>query len=106
MNLIQTDALVLAKRENAVYMCEDFFFRQLAETMGIQNCNFASLLYHISAEERSSIMIPLSKTNYIHMPFLPANNEEALQLYRNLLEGKRKNEHYSAFFIDLVNSVR
>ena len=54
------------------------------------------------AHEELDIVVPilmeLSKTNYIHTPFLYRNNEEGQELINNLLKGEKKNIYYSKFF--------
>lgn len=98
INYIQLDALIVAKKEKAIYLCDDYFFRMLADISKIKNYNLASLLYHLPISESSPIIMELSKTNYIYTPFIPSDEENALQLYENLTTGKKKKEYYSRYF--------
>ena len=98
LELIQLDALILAKKLDGYYICDDYFFRQVAALVGIKDINFASLLFHMQPEAVSTFIMELSKTNYIHTPYLPSSEDEAVQLRENLMTGKRKKAYYSAFF--------
>ena len=103
MNLIQLDALILTKKLNAQYLCDDLFFNQLADCVKIKRLNFASLLYHLPPETCTAIAMELSKTNYIHTPFLPSNEETAAQMYENLMTGEKKKQYYTDYFIRYIN---
>ena len=104
MNLIQLDALILSKKLNAQYFCDDLFFNQLADYAKIKRLNFASLLYHLPPETCTAIALELSKTNYIHTPFLPSNEETAAQMYENLMTGEKKKQYYTDYFIRYINT--
>lgn len=95
---IQLDALILSKKLDSVYLCDDYFFRQLAEVAKLQTCNFASLLFKMDRQMRSSIIVKLSKTNYIHTPFVLASEDDGEQIYENLMNGRLKKSHYSAIY--------
>ena len=101
--MIQLDALILSKKLNAQYLCDDFFFNQLADYIKIKRINFASLLYHLPPETCTAIAMDLSKTNYIHTPFLPSTEEFAIQMYENLMTGEKKKQYYTDFFIRYIN---
>ena len=103
IHLIQLDALILSKKLNAQYLCDDFFFNQLADYIKIKRINFASLLYHLPPETCTAIAMDLSKTNYIHTPFLPSTEEFAIQMYENLMTGEKKKQYYTDFFIRYIN---
>lgn len=98
MDVIQLDALILAKKRDAYFLCDDFFFRQIAHIVGIKHNNFVSLLYHLPLEEASKYALELSKTNYIHTPLMSASEEDALQMIENFALGKRKRAYYADFF--------
>ena len=96
---IQLDALIVAERENGVYLCDDLFFRKIATCKKVKNINFATIL---NAYENLDVVMPilmeLSKTNYIYTPFRCRNNEEGQKLINNLLEGEKKKVYYSDYF--------
>lgn len=100
---IQLDALILSKREKAVYLCDDLFFRKMASYMGVRNLNFASLLYHYTDMNYvMPILLQLSKTNYIYTPFMYRNIEEAQEMFKNLMAGEKKKASYRDYFAKYI----
>ena len=96
---IQLDALIVTERENGIYLCDDLFFRKMAEIKGIKNINAATLLYiYPNLDDVMPILMELSKTNYIYTPVRCRNNEEGKQLIQNMLEGEKKKVYYSDYF--------
>lgn len=96
---VQLDSFVLAKRKNAIYLCDDLFFRKVANIIGIQSINCASLLRNMVEEEADAITVELSKTNYIYIPLDILSNEKyAKEVMENLLHGKQKEKYYGACF--------
>jgi len=97
IDLIQLDAMVVAKREAATLLSDDLFLRKLARTVSIRSLNFVSLLEHYTdADYRMPIILELSKTNYIYVPLMARNDEEAKELQENLLHGELKKKYYGA----------
>ena len=95
-NVVQMDALIVSSKLDAKYICDDLFFRRLATQKGIKNTNFSSMLRILGDLETSvPIIIELSKTNYLIMPFLFRNDEEARKILLNLTSGKIKKEYYN-----------
>lgn len=41
----QIDSYILARRENAIYISDDLFYRKLADLLQIQNCNMTGLMF-------------------------------------------------------------
>ena len=96
---MQLDGLIVAEREEGVYLCDDLFFRKIAAGKKIKNINFATLLYVIEDMDKAMpIIMELSKTNYIYTPIRSRNDEELELLFSNLLEGELKNKYYSEVF--------
>ena len=97
---IQLDSFILAKRQNAIYLCDDLFFRNIAQMLGIQSINFASLLRCVVEKEKAEeIIVKLSETNYIYLPLDIISDERiAKKVVENLLHGKRKGKCYGACF--------
>ena len=96
---MQLDGLIVAEREDGVYLCDDLFFRKIAAVKKIKNINFATLLYVIEDRDKAMpIILELSKTNYIYTPIRSRNDDELEQLFNNLLEGELKNQYYSEVF--------
>ena len=95
MDKIQLDGLLVAKREEGVYLCDDLFFRKIAELNQIKHINFATLLYvNNNLAEVMPIILELSKTNYIYTPLRYSGEAEWKQLVDNLLDGKKKIFYY------------
>ncbi len=97
LNPIHLDALILAQRENATFLCDDLFFRKIATWMNLRNLNIVSLIKHYAAPDYvTQFIIELSKTNYIYIPFLSMarNDDEAHELYNNILTGEKKQIYY------------
>ena len=94
-NVVQMDAFILSSKLDAKYICDDLFFRKLAAQKRIRNTNFASMLRVLVDSDISvPIIVELSKTNYISMPFLFRNDEEAKDILKNLTTGNIKREYY------------
>ena len=99
-NPIHLDALVLSRRENATFLCDDLFFRKLAVKLHVRNLNIVSLVQHYTnLDFVVPFLMELSKTNYIYIPLLSRTDEEAQELYKNIMNGVRKQRYYN----DLLN---
>lgn len=93
LHTIQLDALILAKREDSYYLCDDLFFRKVANWIGIRHLNMSSiLLQHKDSDYKVKTIMELSKTNYIYVPLMGRSDEEIQKLYNNLLSGEKKKE--------------
>ena len=102
---MQLDGLIVAEREDGVYLCDDLFFRKIAAGKNIKHINFATLLYVIEDRDKAMpIIMELSKTNYIYTPIRSRNEDELEQLFSNLLEGELKNIYYSEVFNAYINA--
>lgn len=103
---IHLDALILAQREKATFLCDDLFFRKVATWMNLRSLNIVSL---IQQYDNLDYMIPfimeLSKTNYIYIPLRARNDEEAQELYQNILAGEKKRIFYKGL-LDRYVEVR
>ena len=96
LNVIQLDALALAKNTGATYLSDDLFFRKVAVWAGIRHLNLASILLHCNdVEFRASVINELSKTNYLYIPLIANSDEEFQTLYNNLLAEGRKGAYNS-----------
>ena len=94
-NVVQMDAFILSSKLDAKYICDDLFFRKLAAQKRIRNTNFASMLrVLVDLDISVPIIVELSKTNYISLPFLFRNDEEAKDILKNLTTGNIKREYY------------
>ena len=93
LHTIQLDALILAKREDSYYLCDDLFFRKVATWIGVRHLNMSSIiLQHKNSDYKTNLIMELSKTNYIYVPLMGRSDEEIQELYNNLLSGKKKRE--------------
>lgn len=96
LHLIHLDSFILAQKEQATLLCDDLFFRKLATYGKIRNINFVSLLQHyIDQDFVVPIIMELSKTNYLYIPLMARTDEEAMELKKNILDGKLKKKYYS-----------
>lgn len=103
---IQMDCMVLAKRLNAVYLCDDLFFRNMAAMAGIKSTNFTKLIYLLeNKEEQAKFCMELSKTNYIYAPLIYQNMEEVEQMWECLMDGDIKREYYGPIIRNLVQNA-
>ena len=109
LSVIHLDALLLAQREKATYLCDDLFFRKMATWMGVRNLNIVSLVQHYKDPD---YMVPiikeLSKTNYVYIPLRARTDEEFVEICRNVLDGKKKEAFYSEIiqkFIEIRDRV-
>ena len=106
---IHLDALILASSEHMSFLCDDLFFRKVATWAGIRNLNTSSILLHYSdIDYLFAIILELSKTNYVYIPYIPlyANNEaEIIELNRNLLSGEKKEAYYTPIMQNYVDSI-
>lgn len=95
LSVIHLDALILSAKENVTFLCDDLFFRKIATYGKIRNINFVSLLRHyIDDDFVVPIVIELSKTNYLYIPFLARTDEDAVEIRNNILNGKLKKKYY------------
>ena len=100
LHLIHLDSFALAKKEQATLLCDDLFFRKMATYGKIRNINFVSLLrYYVDEDFVVPIVMELSKTNYLYIPLMARTDEEAIELKKNILEGKLKKKYYSDMLI-------
>lgn len=96
LHLIHLDSFILAQKEQATLLCDDLFFRKLATYGKIRNINFVSLLRHyVDKDFVVPIVMELSKTNYLYIPLMARTDEEAVELKKNILDGKLKKKFYS-----------
>ena len=100
LHWIHLDAFILAKKEQATLLCDDLFFRKVATYEKIRNINFVSLLQHyVDKDFVVPIIMELSKTNYLYIPFMARTDEEAIELKKNILDGKLKKKFYSSMLM-------
>ena len=96
LSYIHLDSLTIAIRENATYLCDDLFFRKVASGMNLRNINLVSIVEHyIDTEVVTEFILELSKTNYIYLPLLAKDDEQAHELIRNLMDGEKKRTYYT-----------
>lgn len=103
---MQMDCMILAKQRDAIYLCDDLFFREVATTAGIKNTNFTSLIYLLEdKKEATKICMELSMTNYIYVPFIYADMKEAKEMWGNLLSSDRKRKYYGPMIDNLLSNA-
>lgn len=104
-SLIHLDALILTKREQASFLCDDLFFRNMATREKLRNVNLLSLIlhFHKKMDLVIELILTFSKTNYLGVPIIFRNIDEYNQLYDNLLCGTRKRQYYGPRFKQLFN---
>lgn len=101
LHSIHLDSFILAKKVQATLLCDDLFFRKIAAYGKIRNINFVSLLHqYIDKDFAVPIVMELSKTNYLYIPLIARTDEEAIELKKNILDGKLKKKFYSAILVE------
>ncbi len=107
LHLIHLDAFILAQKEKATLLCDDLFFRKMATYEKIRNINFASLLLHyVDKDLAVPIVMELSKTNYLYIPFMARTDEEAIELKKNMLDGELKKRFYNDMLMAYTEALR
>ncbi len=106
IHVSQMDAIILAKRKNAIYICDDLFFRKLASSIPLENINFVSVMLHYDSPNLFSVLDKLSETNYLLIPYLTYDDNEAMQRLKNHMNGKRKAKYYGQYLTNLSRLVR
>ena len=95
INSIHLDALILSKRDNATFLCDDLFFRKIATLINIRNVNIVSLVLHnANLDKMVPIIKEFSMTNYIYVPLRARNADEFLEILQNLMNGEKKKALY------------
>lgn len=100
-DICQMDSLILAKREHAVVVIDDLFFRHISEINGICATNFAFMLYQIEKEKAAEIAMNMSKTNYITTLLIYFDIDSCKKFWNNLLNGKIKRQLYGQRFAEI-----
>lgn len=68
---IELDFFVAASKITAVYICDDLFFRKMANWTGIPHMNVASLAYYMENLEKAKVFVEkISEVNYLYAPYL------------------------------------
>ena len=106
LHRIHLDALILCEKEKATFLCDDLFFRKIADKAKISNVNVAAILlqYYVDKEFIAQIVMEFSKTNYLYIPLIARTDEEASELIKNLLNGKLK-QRYNEEFLKLYREA-
>lgn len=102
LNQIHLDAYVLARKEEATLLCDDLFLRKIANWTGITNCNTATFIQGFDDKDYiMSFIMELSRLNYIYIPLISRDNNEAEELINNITSGEKKKLYYE----DLLNRL-
>ena len=104
LNEINLDALILADREKAAFLCDDLFFRKLAMGKQILNLNSVALMqYGFDLDMKISFIKDLSKTNYIYIPLYARSDKELDEIVSNLMDGEKKKAYYTPYIQNFIN---
>ena len=106
LHVSHMDAFILAKREKAIYICDDLFFRKLASSIQVENINFISIMLHYDNPNVFSVFNTLSETNYFLIPYLTQSDDEAMQRLKNHMNGERKAKYYGQYLSNLSRLIR
>lgn len=98
-DMCQMDALIIARKKNAIVVLDDLFFRTVSEASGIRSTNFAFMLYQIERDKAAKIAMNMSKTNYIATPPIYFDVESGKKFWNNLLKGKIKKQVYGRQYV-------
>lgn len=72
---IELDFFVAVSKISAVYICDDLFFRKMANWTGIPHMNVASLSYDMEDLEKAKVFVEkISEYNYLYAPYLPTDD--------------------------------
>lgn len=97
MSRNQIDAIVLAKREKAVYICDDLFLRRITSACGITGNSSMFLLKMLCKKDPvrgMELLKKVSKSNYIYIPMLQLSQVDFNEVWKNLLNGIYKKKYY------------
>jgi len=104
----QLDTMVVAKKENAVLLCDDLFYRRIANILEIRNSNLSALLYEyneIEPVDTIERVKKLAKTNYIYIPMIYDIYKDAEIIWQDLMTGQYKQHYYGIFLNDAIRRV-
>lgn len=105
INRSQLECMILSKREEAVLLSDDLFYRKIAGITNILNVNSGCLLKNLGDEEfAKDVIVTMSASNYIYIPFIEFGVEYLKTVVTNLSKGKYKKKYYS-FIFDTINRI-
>lgn len=108
LHICQLDSLILAKRENKVFLSEDLFYRKIATFCKIENNNISYLVLsynNIDADKAEQISLKISKSNYIFPPLVWNTKEGFKEITNNMLDGKIKKEQNFIILSRLIKAI-
>lgn len=93
---IELDYLIVGKKCQAIYVCDDLFWRKLASYLNIENINSPSLAFGMKVEKRARAFVEkMSEINYLYPSFLLTDDTAwAKRVISNLLKNKYKEEYF------------
>ena len=104
IDICELESILLAKQLNAVYMCDDLFFRKICflDNIQVETTNFTSLFDLLeNKEDYFKEILELSKTNYIYCAYqdnisaLLKDTKYGNELISNLTNTQKKVAMYS-----------
>ena len=101
LDKVQFDLMALAKSKDIPFICDDLAIRKIANTYEIRHTNSIQIVKVFSKdyEEYISILIKLSKQNYIYTLYGESLLEMLRILYRNF------DEHNKELFKSIIEAV-
>lgn len=105
MDRSQLECMILAKKEEAILLSDDLFYRKLTTSMGIQNINSGCFLkYRESEDSIQDVLVKMSTSNYIYIPLSEVDAKNLRVVIDNLVNGKYKKKYYSYIFESIIKA--
>ena len=101
LDKVQFDLITLSKNKNIPFICDDLMIRKISNTYEIKHTNSIQIIKSFSKDydEYISILIKLSKQNYIYTLYGDTLSEMSKKLYENF------DEHNKNIFKSVIESV-
>lgn len=101
LDKVQFDLITLSKNKNIPLICDDLMIRKISNTYEIKHTNSIQIIKSFSKDydEYISILIKLSKQNYIYTLYGDTLSEMSKKLYENF------DEHNKNIFKSVIESV-
>ena len=105
----ELDFFVAANKISAVYICDDLFFRKMANWTGIPHMNVASLAYDMEDLEKAKVFVEkISEVNYLYAPYLLTDDRDwSNRVLTNLItKNKYKEQVYRPIISKAIMNAR
>ena len=106
--MIEADYLIVGQKCDAVYVCDDLFWRKVATSLKIENINSSSLAYKLKNLDVAKRFIEkITETNYVYPAFIAMRDLQWTEkVLGNLLNSKYKKEIYEPLITEIYSKAR